>query len=59
MEAPNCLLKITGIIASQVDGHRIPDGSYFFQPIGCLVLRDSVVGNLFSRQSSISRLEMN
>jgi hypothetical protein len=51
----NLLQIITGIIASQVDGHRIPNGSHLFQSIGCLVLRDSIVGNLFSRQSSVSR----
>jgi hypothetical protein len=52
----NYLLQIiTGIIAGQMDGHRIPDGSHLFQPIGCLVLRDSIVGNVFSRQSSVSR----
>ena len=51
----NLLQIITGIIASQVDGHRIPDGSHLFQPIGCLVLRDRLMGNLFSGQSSVSR----
>ena len=41
----NYLLQIiTGIIASQMDGHRIPDGSHFFQSIGCLVLRDRLMG---------------
>ncbi len=48
---------MTGAVASQVDGHRIPDWSNFFQPIGCLVLRDSIVGILFPRQSSLSRWE--
>jgi hypothetical protein len=52
----NCLiLKITGIIATQVDGHRIPNRQHFFKSIGCLVLRGRLVGNLFSRQSTLSR----
>ena len=52
----NYLLQIiTGIIAGQMDGHRIPDGSHLFQPNGCLVLRDRLVGTLFSGQSSIPR----
>ena len=46
---------LTYLITDQVDGYWIPYGSHLFQPIGCLVLRDRLVGNLFSWESSISR----
>jgi hypothetical protein len=47
-----------GMNANQMDGHRVPDGQNIFQSIGCMVLRDSLVVNLFSWQSSVSRWEI-
>jgi hypothetical protein len=49
------LLLSIGVDASQMDGHRIPDGSYFFDRIGRLVLWCSSMGNLYAWKNSIPR----
>jgi hypothetical protein len=38
-----------GSDASQMDGRRVVDGSHLLDSIGRLVLRDSSVGNVYSR----------
>jgi serine/threonine protein kinase len=50
------LLLSIGIDASQMDGHRIPDGSHLFDRIGRLVLRRSSMGTFYARKNSIPRL---